>query len=172
MRATEVLAEQMAERYDELRRICEGLTGAEFFWEPAPGSWTVFQENGRWTYHYEFPDPLPAPMTTIGWRLVHVALCKVIYHEWAFGPREIDFINIENPHDVETSVRMLEHGHALLSKDLADLTDADLERPVLTNWGEEWPAWRIFWTMIHHDAHHGAEIALLRDLHRKEADRP
>ena len=98
MRATEVLAEQTAERYEELRRVCEGST--------------------------------------------------------------------------DTSMQMLEHGHALLSKDLADLTDADLERPVLTNWGDEWPAWRIFWTMIHHDAHHGAEIALLRDLHRKEADRP
>jgi len=72
-------------------------------------------------------------MTTIGWRLVHVALCKVIYHEWAFGPRELDFRNIENPHDLKSSIRMLEHGHALLTQDLADLTDADLERPVLTN---------------------------------------
>ena len=53
MLATEVLAEQTAERHDELRRICEGLTDAEFFWEPVPGSWTVFQENGRWTYDYD-----------------------------------------------------------------------------------------------------------------------
>ena len=36
----------------------------------------------------------------------------------------------------------------------------------MTNWGEEWPAWRIFWTMIHHDAHHGGEIGALRDLYR------
>jgi hypothetical protein len=109
-------------------------------------------------------------MTTIGWRLVHVALCKVIYHEWAFGPRQLDFINIENPHDVQSSLHMVELGQALLAQDLADLTDADLERPVLTNWGEEWPAWRIFWTMIDHDAHHGAEIGLLRDLYRARAD--
>jgi hypothetical protein len=60
-------------------------------------------------------------------------------------------------------------GHALLTRDLAELTDADLERPVLTNWGEEWPAWRIFWTMIDHDAHHGAEIGVLRDLYRLRA---
>ena len=105
-------------------------------------------------------------MTTIGWRLVHIALCKVIYHEWAFGPRRLTFITIENPHDVESAMRMLEHGHALLTQDLASLRDGDLERPVLTNWGEEWPAWRIFWTMIDHDVHHGAEIGVLRDLYR------
>ena len=61
---------------------------------------------------------------------------------------------------------MLDAGHALLTEDLAEMDDADLERPVPTNWGEEWPAWRIFWTMIHHDAHHGGEIGALRDLYR------
>jgi hypothetical protein len=40
----------------------------------------------------------------------------------------------------------------------------------MTNWGEEWPAWRIFWTMIHHDAHHGGEIGALRDLYRTSHD--
>jgi len=61
---------------------------------------------------------------------------------------------------------MLDSGHALLTEDLAELEDVDLERPVSTNWGEGWPAWRIFWTMIHHDAHHGGEIGTLRDLYR------
>lgn len=64
-----------------------------------------------------------------------------------------------------TSVRMLGEGHALLGEDLVALGD-DLEREVLTNRGEPWPAWRIFTTMIDHDRHHGAEIALLRDLFR------
>jgi hypothetical protein len=65
---------------------------------------------------------------------------------------------------------MLDHGHASLTEDLAGLDDADLERLVMTNWGEEWPAWRIFWTMIHHDAHHGGEIGALRDLYRTSHD--
>ena len=29
-----------------------------------------------------------------------------------------------------------------------------------------WPAWRIFWTMIHHDLQHGGEVGALRDLLR------
>jgi len=32
--------------------------------------------------------------------------------------------------------------------------------------GEEWPTWRVLWTMIDHDLHHGGEIGVLRDLYR------
>jgi hypothetical protein len=46
------------------------------------------------------------------------------------------------------------------------LDDDELDRRVLTNWGDRWPAWRIFWTMIHHDLWHGGEIGVLRDLYR------
>jgi hypothetical protein len=67
---------------------------------------------------------------------------------------------------VADAVARLEEGQALLRADLAGLADADLDAQVPTNWGEQWPAWRIFWTMIHHDAHHGAEIGCLRDLYR------
>jgi hypothetical protein len=163
----DVLTHEMSEAFDELTATLSGLTDDEFAWEPVDGCWRVYQdETGRWTYDYEEPDPQPAPFTTIGWRLVHLALCKVMYHEWAFGPRELTWLTIETPPDVASSVETLGWGHGLLAGDLAELADSDLEAPVLTNWGEEWPAWRIFTTMIDHDRHHGAEIAVLRDLHR------
>src|SRR6266498_2573960 len=141
--SVELLAAEMNEAYAGLRTRLDGLGADEFFWEPVPEPWTVFRDDaGRWTYHYEEPDPRPAPFTTIGWRLVHVALCKVMYHEWAFGPRELTFVTIDNPRDVASSLSMLERGHELLARDLAELDDASLDRRVLTNWGEEWPAWR------------------------------
>jgi hypothetical protein len=49
---------------------------------------------------------------------------------------------------------------------LGQLSDAELMEMRLTNWGEQWPTWRIFWAMIFHDLHHGAEIGCLRDLYR------
>jgi hypothetical protein len=163
----ELLADQQAAAYGALRGIVDGLTDAEFFWEPVPGCWTVFRDaQGRWTYQYEEPDPRPSPFTTIGWRLVHLALCKVIYHEWAFGPRQLDFTTVENPHDVASSLAMLDAGNGSLAEDLARLADDDLDGEVLTNWGEPWPAWRIFTTLIDHDRHHGGEIGVLRDLYR------
>jgi hypothetical protein len=64
------------------------------------------------------------------------------------------------------AVTALEEGHTLLTDDLEGLANADLDGPRMTNWGEEKPTWWIFWTMIEHDVHHGAEIGVLRDLYR------
>lgn len=165
--AVELLARQMSEAFHTVRSRVDGLIDDEYFWEPVEGCWRVYRRpDGRWDHDYAEPDPMPAPFTTIGWRLAHIATCKVMYHEHAFGPGELTWNSIETPSSAGRAIDMLEEGHALLTGDLAGLEDDDLERPVATNWGEEWPAWRIFWTMIHHDAHHGAEIGVLRDLYR------
>ena len=50
------------------------------------------------------------------------------------------------------------------TRELAALTDADLDRMVPTNWGEQWPVHRVFAKLINEQVHHGAEISLLRDL--------
>ena len=163
-----LLTEQLNEAYARIRARVDGLTDDEFFWEPVAGCWTVrANERGHWSVDYpEPPHPEPAPFTTIGWRLVHVVECKLMYHEYAFGPAKLTFPEINSAHTARDAITRLEEGHRLLSRDLAALADADLERMVLTNWGEEWPAWRIFWTMIDHDIQHGAEIGALRDLYR------
>lgn len=89
-----------------------------------------------------------------------------MYHEWAYGPRELTWLTLETPHTAAGAISMLEEGQALLVSDLEVLKDGRLDELVLTNWGEEWPAWRIFWTMIDHDSHHGGEIGVLHDLYR------
>jgi hypothetical protein len=43
-------------------------------------------------HHYAEPDPQPAPLTAIGWRLTHVAMCKVLCHEHAYGPRAVTWL--------------------------------------------------------------------------------
>ena len=60
----------------------------------------------------------------------------------------------------------LETGQARLRQSLSALQDSELAKRRSANWGGRWPTWRIFWTMIFHDAHHGAEIACLRDPYR------
>jgi hypothetical protein len=143
VQTVDLLAREMSETFHDMRTRLHGLSDEEFFREPVPRRLDrVRGEGGHWDHHHAEPDPVPAPFSTIAWRLTHLAMCKVMYHE---------------------------RGHALLTEDLAELADPDLERPVRTNWGEEWPAWRIFWTMIHHDAYHGGEIGALRDLFRERA---
>ena len=163
-----LLIAEMDEAWETLHRRLEGLTDEEFFWEPVPGCWTVHPgESGRWVVDYAIPDPDPPPLTTIAWRLVHIAACKIMYHEYAFGPGQLTWDELDYPHTAADAIAWLEEGHARLRAALDDLSDADLEEMRLTNWGESWPTWRIFWAMISHDLHHGAEIGCLRDLYRE-----
>jgi len=60
---------------------------------------------------------------------------------------------------------MLGEGQRQLRAQLDSLADVQLDEPRKTNWGESWPAWRVFWTMADHDASHGAVIGYLRDLY-------
>jgi len=166
--ATQLLSHQLNGAYEFVRHRVEGLTDEEFLWEPFPGCWTVRRgSDGRWSGDYADVDPDPAPFTTIAWRLVHLAECKLMYHEYAFGAGRLTWPEIDSAHTANTAIAELERGQQLLVDDLAGLGNVDLDGPRLTNWGEEWPTWRIFWTMIDHDLHHGGEIGVLRDLYRE-----
>jgi hypothetical protein len=163
----ELLTFTMNEAWNYLHKLLVGITDQEFFWEPVPNCWRIYQmENGNWTYDYEIPEPKPAPLTTIGWRLIHIASCKIMYYEYAFGPGKLTFPELVIPNTASKAVSWLEEGQALLTTALNQCTDITLETPALTNWGEWLPTWRIFWILISHDIQHGAEIGCLRDLYR------
>ena len=170
--APELLLRETDEAYEILLQCIGDLTDEEYTWEPGPDVWRVFlDENAHWTHDYLEPDPVPSPFTTIGWRIAHVATCKVMYHEWGFGPRRLTWLTIDTPHDVAGALAMVREAQRLLRADLAGLDEAALDAEVLTNSGEPWPAWRIFWTMIHHDLQHGGAIGALRDFLRTSRDR-
>jgi hypothetical protein len=163
----DLLEVQLDEAWEFLRQRLDSLTDDEFFWRPVPNCWTVHQHGGgHWVIDYESPSPEPPPFTTIAWRLVHTAACKVMYHEYGFGAGRLAWDALDIPHTAADAMSWLESAHALLSGALKDLSGADLAELRPTNWGEWWPTWRIFWTMAAHDLHHGAEIGCLRDLYR------
>ena len=163
-----LLSTEMDETWDMLKSWCEGLTDAEVFWMPVPDCWTVRStEEGRWIVDYEYPPPDKAPLTTIAWKLDHLAACKLMYQEYAFGEGKLTWDEITMPHTASDAITFLVEAHDRLRQELDHLCDADLDEMRLTNWGEMWPTWRIFWAMISHDLHHGAEIGCLRDLYRE-----
>ena len=161
-----LLTAAMSVTYGRLRDRLESLTDDEFFWEPAAGCWTIYEDRpDHWTYHYAIPDPNPAPVTSIGWQIVHLATTKLMYHDWAYGPARLTFPAILVPHTSASAIQQLEEGQLLLLDDLAHLAETQLDEPRSTNWGEQWPAWRVFWTMADHDSFHGGVIGYLRDLY-------
>ena len=89
-----------------------------------------------------------------------------MYFEYAFGSGKLTWDELDIPHTAASAVIWLEAGQARLRSALEGLADADLEEMRPTNWGDQWPTWRIFWTMASHDLHHGAEVGCLRDLYR------
>jgi hypothetical protein len=162
----ELLKNQMRVAWEGLNTSLEGITDQEFYWEPVPNCWTVHQDDlGNWVIDYAEPEPEPPPFTTIGWRLVHIASCKWMYYEYAFGPGKLSWDDLEIPHTAEGAKIWLEAGYQKIKSAIEKLSDEDLATPRKTNWGDEWPTWRIFWAMIYHDLHHGAEISCLRDLY-------
>ncbi len=68
--------------YFSLERACAELTDEEFYWEPAPSSWSIRRRdecrtptpfgNGDWLVDFEVPEPRPAPMTSIAWLFWHI----------------------------------------------------------------------------------------------------
>jgi hypothetical protein len=157
----------LEEAWTTLRQRVEGLSAPEFFWEPVPGCWTVHPaEDGQWIMDYADPAPEPPPFTTIAWRLVHIAACKIMYHEYAFGPGKLTWDELAIPHTAAAAIAWLDEGQAQLWAALDGFNETDLTQMRATNWGELWPTWRIFWTMACHDLQHGAEIGCLRDLYR------
>jgi hypothetical protein len=54
----------------QLRPRLVGLTDAEYFWEPVPGTWSVRAAGDRFVADFAVPPPEPAPVTTIAWRLL------------------------------------------------------------------------------------------------------
>jgi DinB family protein len=171
----EILRTAFTASSDTLRRVLDGVTDSEFFWEPVGGCWTVHRRSqgrgvdvdgaGEWVLDYDPSQPEPAPFTTIAWRTVHIAAVNYLYWDYAFGSASLTF-DLELPGDVVEATDWLFASHEPLMDELGALTDADLNRLVPTNWGELWPVHQIFATLISEQVHHGAEISLLRDLYR------
>src|SRR5690349_19086828 len=67
----------------------QGLTDAEYFWEPVAGCPSVRRDaDGRWVADDATPEDesAPPPITTIAWRIAHVGVgCFTIRTSTFFG---------------------------------------------------------------------------------------
>ncbi len=93
-----LLVDQLASSRDFSRTRLEGLTDEEYLWEPAPGCWSVRRRGetttpnaygaGEWMLDFARPEPKPAPVTTVAWRLGHLYSGFTMRWEWTFGGRQ------------------------------------------------------------------------------------
>jgi hypothetical protein len=146
-----------------------GLTDAEYLWEPVPGCWSVRPGSGGGVWQLDFvrPEPVLQPVTTIAWRVAHLTTDN------RFGPwlglpdRESEGSPVIPTTAEEAQVavtRLMAERH----EDLLAVTDEDLWQPIGPVGGPFAESTKVAWVLhiLDEVIHHGAEIALMRDLYR------
>ena len=152
----------------------DGLTREEYLWEPTANSWTVREVDGVWKPDWVRPEPTPVPVTTIAWRMWHIADCVGSYVvEFGGWPLHIDSLGPKGENgatwfgDVEPAVAELRFASDVFVERIKALGEDGLQRPLGSRWGsfaeDSWAD--LVLHAVDEVAHHGAEIALLRDLY-------
>lgn len=164
--------------HHQLRPRLAGLGDEEYLWEPAPGAWSVRPRgtstapvqagSGAFTIDFAFPPPDPAPVTTIAWRLAHVIVgvfgARVADH---FGGPPVDYEHHGYAGTADAALHQLDTVHDAWVVGVRGLDADALARPVGPAEGPFAASPMATLVLhIHREAiHHGAEIALLRDLY-------
>lgn len=150
-----------------LEQRCAGITDDEYLWRPTKDSWNLRPDPdrpGRWTYDYDYAPPPPAPVTTIAWRLVHLIADNEIYWEYAFGPGLRTFPDLQVPPTALEALAQWRDSRQPVTDWLEAATDSDLVQPRPSHLGADRTAGEVVRILLDEQTHHGAEIALLRDL--------
>jgi hypothetical protein len=157
--------------WEQLTSRLDGLTAPEMAWEPVANVWAVRPgPTGSAVADEHDPEAGPGPVPTINWRLWHMTVeCLESYTDRAFG-RTFASVSGRRWH--------LDPAAATADLELAyrGFLDACMERTAEQWWeqlGEQFGPWHAHnvYDLVEHAqheiAHHGAEVALLRDLYRE-----
>ncbi|MER6379595.1 DinB family protein [Streptomyces sp. NPDC001250] len=174
-----LLADQLDWHWQhQLRPRLTGLTDEEYFWEPVPDCWSVRSRgtgtapvqggSGDFTIDFAHPEPVPAPVTTIAWRLGHI-LVGVLGARSAshFGAAPVDYMSYAYPGTANEALDRLDAACTQGITGVRGLGDAGLTRecgPAEGPYAKE-PLATLVLHINRETIHHGAEISLLRDLY-------
>jgi hypothetical protein len=160
----------------------EPLSDEEYLWDVVPGSWSVRRRAdgpgdgarrlvgaGEWGRDGGTPRPWPPPLTTIAWRMTHVTEMLTLRAEWTIGDRRRTGADFVYAGDAAGAVRLLEEGVRAWREALVTADDAALDQVGRSTYPDGSDADDVFldlvWWVNQEVLHHGAEIALLRDLY-------
>ncbi|MDQ3525857.1 MAG: DinB family protein [Chloroflexota bacterium] len=163
---TELLDQlDFAWNYQFLPRM-ESLTDAEYFREPVENCWNVFRNDvGSWAVTWTEPEPF----TTIGWRLVHIAI--PIFGQRArnhFGDGTVSLETTPIPGSADDAMALVTEQYGIWREGVAALGEEGLERPCGPAEGpyKDHPFATLVLHINREFLHHAAEVAVLRDLYR------
>lgn len=177
---TTQLLEQLTFHWEgHVRPRLDGLSDDEYSWEPVPGMWGIRPRaeartsmaagGGDLVADFEYPEPVPPPVTTIAWRMGHLLVGVFgMRNASHFGGPPVDYTTAVWPATADEALARLDEQSATWVRGVRGLDEARLGEPVGPAEGPyaEYP-YAALVLHIHREAiHHAAEILLLRDLYR------
>jgi len=162
----------------QLRPRLDGLTDAEYFWEPVPGCWNIRRHgeavtaapfgSGEFTMDYAPPPHDVEPVTTIGWRLAHIIVGVFAQRNAGhFGGLPASWSSWDYAGTAALALDQLDVAHADWVKGVRRLGADGLAEPCGPAEGPYAESSMAALVLhIHREViHHGAEVSLLRDLY-------
>ncbi|MBL7259453.1 DinB family protein [Paractinoplanes lichenicola] len=180
----QTLREQLEWHWNNhLRARLNGLTDDEYFWEPAPDTWSVRPRgtstapmqagSGDHTIDFAYPEPVPAPITTIAWRLGHVIVGVLAVRNFAhFGAPEASYEKWNYAATADDALAQLDEQIGVWLAGVRNLEQDGLREPCGP--AEPYPDAPMATLVLHIHReliHHLSEVSLLRDLHLRKATR-
>jgi len=153
----------------------EGLTDEEFFWEPVEDCWSVRRRGDAWAIDGDDSEVGIAPVTTVAWRLCHLAVQNIGTRANAFfGEPQIDDLTMQDEHyapavpgTAEGAIALLADSYQQWREGLAALDDRGMMQPLGPKGGpyanDSMAALALH--VSRETMHHGGEIGVLRDLY-------
>ena len=160
------------------------MSDEEYLWEPVPRCWTVrppapgagpgaamLVGAGAWRRDSAtFRHPEPSPFTTIAWRLGHLAEMLTLRSDHLVGSHSLTRDDYHFCGDVHGGIEAFRVGarswRSVLAEADDDLLDAVGRSSYPYGSDPEVAFVETVWWVNQELLHHGAEIALLRDLYR------
>lgn len=169
--AKAVMLDHCDTAWDRLHSRLEGLGDDEYLWHPTPHVWTVRRrDNGATTVDGFGERNLdPAPVTTIAWRMWHIAVdCLDSYSERFLNSTGAG-VDGDTWHLAATDgLADLDAAWSNFRGGMGDLDDNRWWDPIGADFGPfaQHSTCDLVLHALGEVVHHGAEIALLRDLYR------
>lgn len=165
---------------NQARPRLDGLGDEEYRWLPPGDGWTIRHRDeavpesvnyragsGEWLIDWAMPEPSPAPVTSIAWRMAHIVVgCFGARTHSHFGGPEAEYPTWDYAGTAAGGLAQLDDAYRRWSEGVRGLTDETLWRPVGPAEGP-WQDSPMITLVLHINReaiHHMAEIALLRDL--------
>ncbi|MFE3071400.1 DinB family protein [Streptomyces sp. NPDC059247] len=160
------------------------MTDEEYRWEPVPGCWSVRRHGdgpgpgaallvgaGDWGRDTAPPPhPVPPPFTTIAWRLSHLGEMLALRADHTNGSHALTREVYEVGGTAASGVTAFETAADAWRSALLSADDTALDTIGFSTYpygsDPEDPFLATVWWVNQELLHHGAEIALLRDLYR------